>query len=134
MSAAILNGWFAFGFKSAVFLSAGNCAYDEQRLFSLCYGFWQRLIWRLERPVFFAREETQKCAALAGFIIANRSAEHGVAGFECVEYRPNRYGCGCFEFDVARDSCKSTQMIRERDAHLRQICVPSFRQAYLRLP
>jgi len=66
--------------------------------------------------IFLAGEEAQEGTALLCIVIADGSAEHGVAGFESVE---DRAECGLaldFELHLAMDLRKGAEMLREKDS------------------
>src|SRR5580693_1177255 len=88
---------------SLPFSTTRNCAKNQRRLSTRCHRVGQWLVWRFERPIFRANKKAQKRAALAGFIFANRSAQHGIARFERIENRPQRGWRLHFEQDIALD-------------------------------
>ena len=97
-------------------LAAGNCADNQQRLAARSYFFGQRGIHRFVRKIFFAREEAQKRTPLAGAVIANRPAQHGEAGFECIQHRAHGHRTCQLQRDFALDARQVAQMIGQQNA------------------
>jgi hypothetical protein len=46
-------------------------------------------------------------------MVADRAAEHGIAGLKSVEDSPLRNGAGYFELDLAADASEVSEVIRE---------------------
>src|ERR1700722_6671641 len=72
--------------------AARNGSDNQKRLGAGGHRGGQRLIRRLVGPILLAGEEAQEGAALQSDVIANRAAQHGIAGLERVERRAQRYG------------------------------------------
>ena len=93
--------------------SAGDGANDEQRFPARGNRFGEWGLGGLQREIFFAGKEAQKRTALEGVVVADGSAEHGVAGFERVEDRADSDGRGDFECDVAVDVRQVAKVVRQ---------------------
>lgn len=66
-------------------LAAGDGADDDQGFGAVrdCGGEWG--VGGFKREIFFAGEDAQEGAPLAGDLVTDGAAQHGVAGFEGVE-------------------------------------------------
>lgn len=103
-------------FQSALRLAAGHRSDDEQRLGARGYRAGQRFVGRSMREIALAGEKSYERPALVGRLIANRSAQHGVPGFERIEHRTLRRIACNFEFDLAFVTHERTQMSGQHDA------------------
>jgi hypothetical protein len=66
--------------------------------------------------VFLAGEEAHERAALLRGVVADSTAQHGIAGFKCVEHRTLRNRAFDFEGQLLADVRQRSQMLREYDA------------------
>jgi hypothetical protein len=71
-------------------LAAGNGPYDDKGLRPRGDRIWQRGIWQLMGKVLLTGEEPQERTALLRDVIADRAAQRGIAGLECVKDRALR--------------------------------------------
>jgi len=97
-------------------LAAGDRADDEERF---CAGrdfFWERRVRRVVGEILLAGVEADEVAALAGGVVADGAAEHGVAGFQGVEDGAQRDGWGNVELDLAGDAGEGFQVVGDNDA------------------
>src|SRR6185369_352255 len=101
------------GVKTSRGSSTSNCANDEQRLSACSNRFGKRGFGGLQREVFFACEEPEEGPALECVVVADGSAEHGVAGFEGVENGADGDGRWNFKCDVAVDMRKVAKVVRQ---------------------
>ena len=65
---------------------------------------------RLVGEVFFTGEEAQKGAALLRVVVADRAAQHGIAGLERVQHRALCDRALDFERHLAADVRQSSEM------------------------
>jgi len=98
-------------------LSPGNCSYDEQRFRSRRNGVGQRRIRRLMRKVLRASEKSQERAPLLRDVIANRSLQHRIAGFERIEHCALRHGPLDFQLHVAPNMSQRSQVRGKYDSN-----------------
>ena len=84
-------------------LPSSNSSNHEERFLPGRDGVGQRRIGRLVRQIFLAGEETQKRPALSRDVIANRPAQHRIAGLKRVEHRALRDRTFDFELHLAAD-------------------------------
>src|SRR5260221_8462699 len=66
-------------------LAPCNRSKDYERLFPAGDRLRQRSVRRIVSQILFARKEAQERAALQRAVVADGAAQHGIAGFECVE-------------------------------------------------
>src|SRR5215472_9041848 len=93
--------------------SACNRSEDDQRFVSADYGFRQRIIRRIVRQIFIAREKSNERAPIQRGLIANRSAQRRVHVLESIEHAPQRHGCFHFKRDfVARSDLRVPEQRR----------------------
>ena len=93
-------------------LSPGNSADDQERFVAVAYGLGQ---WRIREGMGHidpARKESHQGSALLCDLIANRSAQHGVAGFERIEHRSPRYRTLNVELYLAAHARECAQVRR----------------------
>src|ERR1700731_108534 len=74
------------------------------------------------REILCAREEPQKWPALLRNLIANRAAQHRIAGLERVQYRTLRRRTLNRKLHVALHSCQRPQMRRQHHADHGKVC------------
>ncbi len=98
-------------------LAASDGANDHEGLDAARDGGGEGLVGRLMRDVFVAGEESQEGPPLLRAVIADRAAEHGVAGFQGVENRSLRRFARDWEFNFAVDLGERSQMQRQDDAN-----------------
>jgi len=67
--------------------------------------------------VLFAGEKPHKGAALECPVISDRAPEHGIPGFEGIQYRALRHGTCDLELHLAVHSGQCPQMRRKYDAN-----------------
>jgi hypothetical protein len=68
------------------------------------------------RQVLFAGEKAEEWTALVRIVVSNRSAQHGIAGLERVQNRPERDFSIYFEFHVAANLNEGSEVWRQNDA------------------
>src|SRR5215469_421331 len=71
-------------------LTTGDRADDQQGLLSRQHGFRQRSVGRLVCQILLASKESQESTALLGRVIADRTLQHRIRGFDGVEHRALR--------------------------------------------
>ena len=76
----------------------------------------QRGVRRFVGQVLLAGEEAQHRPALAGDVVADRSAQHRIAGFQRLEDRALRDWCLDGELHLAADVRQRSQMLRDYDS------------------
>ena len=94
-------------------LAARNCTYDEKRLLPGRDRLGQWSIRRLVGQILLAGEETQERPALLRDLVADRPAQHGIAGFERVKDRPQRERPVESKFYFAANVRQRSQMLRD---------------------
>jgi hypothetical protein len=87
----------------------------EKRLGAVCDNGGKRRVGRIVRQVSLAGEESHVCAALVRHVIAHRSAQRGVTGFECVEHSLLREVAVDVEADLAIDASQRAKVRRQDD-------------------
>src|SRR5690348_306409 len=98
------------------FPAAGDGADDIKRLGAFDDGLGQRRVGRIVGDVLLAGEKSQERAALLRGVVANRSAEHGIARFERVEGRAKRDRAVDFELYFPVALRQRAQMCGQNDA------------------
>src|SRR5262245_49036377 len=96
-------------------LTSRGRADDEKRLCALRHCVWERCIRRLVREVLLAGKEANKRPAAECHVLADGSAQHGIAGLERVEHRALRGWLLHVELQLAIDSGQGAQMVRKYD-------------------
>jgi hypothetical protein len=86
-----------------IILSASHSAYDQERLSSACHRVGQGSIRRIVRQVLLAGKETDEWSSLFRHVIANRAAQHRIAGFKRVEDRALRHRSRDFKCHLSMD-------------------------------
>jgi hypothetical protein len=66
--------------------------------------------------ILLAGEETQERPALLRDLVADRPAQHGIAGFERVKHRPQRDRPVEFKFYFVANVRQRSQMLRDYDS------------------
>ena len=94
-------------------LTAGNGAEDDKGFRPRCDRIGKRGIRRLMREILLAGEEPQERPALLGDLIADRPAQHRIAGFKRVEDGALRGWTPDVEFDLAANLRQGSQMVRK---------------------
>src|SRR5437899_1965604 len=97
-------------------LAAGHGPHDQKRLGPRHDRVGQRGVRRFVGPILLAGEEPHERSALAGDLVADRPAEHRIAGLERVEDRALRDLTLDVELHLAVDVCEGPQMGREHDS------------------
>jgi hypothetical protein len=97
-------------------LTAGHRPDNEKRFGPARDGVWHRRVRKLVGQVLLAREEPDERAASLGHVVADRSAKHREALFQCGKDRPLRDLTGKVERHLAVDLCQRSQMGRKDDA------------------
>ena len=98
--------------NSGFALAPGNGPDNDERLLPGRDRVGQWGIRRLMGQIFLAGEEAQEWPALLRDLVADRPAQHGIAGFERVEDRPQRDRAVEFKFYFAADVRQRSQMLR----------------------
>src|SRR6266705_599339 len=96
---------------------SGNRPDDEKRLRPRRDRVGERGIRRLVRQVPLARKEPQKRPAPLGDVIADRAAQHGIAGLERVQHRAPRDPARNVELHLAFDLRQRPQVRGEHHAN-----------------
>ena len=94
-------------------LAAGYGPNDQKRLSPGRDRFGQWGVRRLMGQILLAGEEPQERPALLGDLVADRPAQHGIAGLERVEDRALRHLTFDVELHLAADARQHPQMIRK---------------------
>lgn len=97
-------------------LTARNRCDHQQRLHSQRDRLGQRRIERRESKVLFAGVVPQERSPLLRDVVANRAAEHRVAGLQRVEYRADCDRRLNVELHLGRDVSEHAQVIRNFDS------------------
>ena len=97
-------------------LAAGHSPYDQKRFGRRCDSVGQRVVRMFVRQVSRAGEEPDEGSALLCDVIANRSAQHRVAGLKRVENRALRHQTLDVETDLAVDARELPQVRRQHNA------------------
>src|SRR6266853_852179 len=97
-------------------LAPGNGPYDDKRLLPAHDRVGQWRVRRLMGQIFLASEEAQKRPPLLRDLVADRPAQHRIAGLERVEHRALRDRTLNFERHLAADVRQRSQMLREYDS------------------
>jgi hypothetical protein len=107
--------------------TARNCANHNKRFLTGHDGEGERLVGRVVGEVFFTGEEAQKGTALDGDVVADGSAQHGIAGFERIEHR-KRWVMGRFDFehDLTTGVRRDTE-VEEVRTRIKSSCMETFR-------
>jgi hypothetical protein len=85
-------------------LSPGNGPDNDKRFLPRDDRLRQRSIRRFVGQILLTRKEPQERPALQGDVIADGSAQHGIAGLKRIKNRPLRDRGGDFEFYVTVDT------------------------------
>src|SRR6266508_127037 len=96
-------------------LAAGHRAHDEKRLGPHRDRVGQRGVRQFVGEVLLAGEESHERSALLRDVVANRPAQHGIAGFERVEHRALRDLTADVELHLAVDVRERPQMCGEHN-------------------
>src|SRR2546426_5700681 len=102
-------------------LAAGHGPHDEKRLGPVRDRVGQRGIRRFVGQILLAGEEPHERPALVRDVVADRPAQHRVAGLERVEDRALRGLTLDVELHLAVDARERPQMRREHDAEHRSV-------------
>src|SRR5262245_4823090 len=94
-------------------LPAGNGPHDPEGLRPRRHRLGQRGVGRLVRQVLFAGEKAQHRPALVRTVVADRPAQHRIAGLQRVEDRALRRHALDLELNLALDARQHPQMIRQ---------------------
>src|SRR5579863_5798576 len=103
--------------RQAPSLAARDCADDEEGLGSRYDRVGQRGVGLLMRKVLAACEEAQEGPTRLRDVVADRTAQHRVPTFECVDDGALCDGRLHVEFDFAADAREPAQVRRENDAN-----------------
>src|ERR1700733_226746 len=101
------------GQPGGVALSASDGSDNHERLFAGGNRVWHRGIGRFVRQIFLAGEKSQEWAALLRYVIADRTAQHGIARLERVKNRALRYLARHLDRDFVSDTGQVPEMRRE---------------------
>ncbi len=107
---------YEFYLNVATPLAAGNGPYDEKGLGSHRDRVGQGGVRRLMRYILLAGEEPNERSALLRDVVADRPAQHRIAGLQCVEDRALRGLTLDVELHLAVDLRQRSQMYREYDS------------------
>jgi len=66
--------------------------------------------------ILFASEEPQVRSALLRDVVADRTAQHGIAGLDRVEDQAQRGLALDLDFQVAANTCQGSQVLREHNS------------------
>ena len=97
-------------------LAASDGSHDQERLGARRDRIGQRGVRRLVGQIPLAGEEPHERSALLRDLVADRPAQHRIAGLECVEDRALRGLALDVDFHLAVDVRQRPQMCREDDA------------------
>src|SRR5437660_1799313 len=103
-------------YHAGMALTASDGADNQERFFAGCDSFGERSIGRIVGKILFAGKETQEGTTLQSVVIANGSAQHGIASFERVQHRALRDRGSDFERHFAVDVSKVAEMEGENYA------------------
>ena len=103
-------------------LAAGDGADDEKGLRPARYSFGQGVVGRFEGPILAAGKKSQKGPALKSDMVADGSAEHGVAGLERVEDGARRNLAVNLDAHLGAGVRQGSQMRREHNSDHRRVC------------
>jgi hypothetical protein len=95
---------------------------DQQRLFAGRDRLGQRRVRRLVRKVLLASEKTQERPALQRDVIADRTAQHRVAGLKGVERGPQCHRSFDLNCHLSAYVGEGSQMLRKYDADHGSVC------------
>src|SRR6476620_7714444 len=104
-----MDGFFAGGLFQQP-LSARHGAHDQKRLGSSRNRLWQRCVRQFVGEILFAGEEPDERATRMRDVVADRSAQHRIAGFERVKYLTLRDGALDVEPHLTVNTRKRSQM------------------------
>jgi hypothetical protein len=97
-------------------LAAGDGPDDQIGLGARGDGSRERRIWQLMGEVLLAGVKPEERSPLARDMIADRAAEHGIAGFQGAQHRVLRDRRLDFELHLALDTGEDAEVIRKDDA------------------
>src|SRR5437773_5779823 len=110
-------------------LPAGHGADDQERLRTRRHRVRQRGIRRFVGQILLASEEAHERPAPLRDLVADRPAQHRIAGLERVEDRALRGLCLDVELHLPVDARQFPQMRREDDADHGSVCTSTERTA-----
>jgi hypothetical protein len=93
-------------------LSSCDCSNNKKWFLAGGDRLGERVIGRVVREVLFAGEKAEEGTALLRDVVADGAAQHGIAGFECVQHRALRSSLLLQEAnlgDVRRQMARTTQ-------------------------
>src|SRR5437588_1644584 len=106
------RGHSGFGYS----LAPGNGPDNDKRLLPRRDRIGQWGIRRLMRQILLAGEEAQERPALLRDLVADRPAQHRIAGLKRVENRPQRDRAVELELHLAANVRQRSQMLRKNDS------------------
>src|SRR5882672_6830705 len=95
------------------YLSSRDRSDDNKRLFSRRDRVGKRSLGRFVGQILLAGEEAQEGATLLRVVVADRAAQHGIAGLDRVENRAQRGSALDYDRDLAADMGQCSQMLGE---------------------
>ncbi len=98
-------------------LPAGDGPHDQERLLAPGDRVGKRCLRRFKRQILLAGEEPQERPAPQRAVVADRPAQHRIAGLECVKDRALRSRALNVELDLAVDARQRPQVCREHDPY-----------------
>jgi hypothetical protein len=111
--------------NSTLSSSSRDCAHDEERLHPIRHHSRQGSVGWFVRHILAADKKPDECAALLGFVLADRSAKHRVLGLErvenCSECRESIY----LELHLVTDARQRAQMMRKYDTNHEMSKIPN---------
>ncbi len=110
-------------------LAAGDGADDEEWLGAGGYFGWKQGVRRFVRKIFRAGEEAEERAPLQRVVISDCAAQHGIARFEFIEHRAQRWWNGEFESDLAVHMSQRAEMRGEYDTNHGSVCTSTDKTA-----
>jgi hypothetical protein len=97
-------------------LSSRNGPDNDKRLLPRRHRLGQRGVRGLVRQILLAGEEAQERPPLLRDLVADRPAQHGIAGLERVEGRPQRDRAVELKFYFVADVRQRSEMLRDYDS------------------
>src|SRR5262249_42516084 len=98
-------------------LPAGHGPHDQQRLGPCRDGVGQWGIRRCVRQILLTGEKPHERSAPLPAVVADRTTQHWIAGFEGTEARARRRGPLDAQLPLAVDACKRPKMCRQYNAN-----------------
>jgi len=96
----------------------GNSPNNHEGLLSRRHRRGQRSVRGLVRPVLVTDKETQERPPLPCHVVADRPAQHGIAGFEGVKDRAQRGDAVNLQMHLAFHAGERPKMLRKYDLYM----------------